>query len=150
MELGMVGLGRMGANMVRRLIRNGHKCVVFDRSPKAVNELVGEGAVVFEHFADDAFGADVFLADPGVAVGEEVEGGVDEFAAGFGVFIAGLFALWPLAMARETPPTNLFRHLLVTKRWPLGVIPRPRPICSCGPDSSSPRSCSASTSSSTG
>ena len=45
MELGMVGLGRMGANMVRRLIRNGHKCVVFDRSPKAVSELVDEGAV---------------------------------------------------------------------------------------------------------
>src|SRR2546426_11055891 len=45
MELGMVGLGRMGANMVRRLIRNGHQCVVFDRSPKAVSELVGDGAV---------------------------------------------------------------------------------------------------------
>jgi putative ABC transport system permease protein len=39
-------------------------------------------------------------------------------AAIFGVFIAGLFALWPLAMARDIPATNLFRHLLVTKRWP--------------------------------
>ena len=44
MQLGMVGLGRMGANMVRRLIRKGHKCVVFDRSPEAVNELVKENA----------------------------------------------------------------------------------------------------------
>src|SRR6476660_2379574 len=40
MQLGMIGLGRMGANMVRRLIRGGHQCVVFDSSPKAVEELV--------------------------------------------------------------------------------------------------------------
>jgi 6-phosphogluconate dehydrogenase len=45
MELGMIGLGRMGANMVRRLLRDGHRCVVFDRSPKAVQELVAEQAV---------------------------------------------------------------------------------------------------------
>ena len=45
MQLGMVGLGRMGANMVRRLLQGGHQCVVFDRSPKAVNELVQEKAV---------------------------------------------------------------------------------------------------------
>src|SRR3984885_3024858 len=40
MQIGMIGLGRMGANMVRRLIRKGHSCVVFNRSPQAVNELV--------------------------------------------------------------------------------------------------------------
>jgi 6-phosphogluconate dehydrogenase len=45
MQLGMIGLGRMGANMVRRLLKNGHNCVVFDMSPKAVNELVQEKAV---------------------------------------------------------------------------------------------------------
>src|SRR6516225_4440396 len=45
MQLGMVGLGRMGANMVRRLVKGGHHCVVFDRSPKVVNELVQEKAV---------------------------------------------------------------------------------------------------------
>src|SRR5881396_2053815 len=45
MQLGMVGLGRMGANMVRRLITGNHECVVFDRSPKVVKELVGEKAV---------------------------------------------------------------------------------------------------------
>jgi 6-phosphogluconate dehydrogenase len=44
MQLGMIGLGRMGANMVRRLLKGGHQCVVFDRSPKAVEELVGEKA----------------------------------------------------------------------------------------------------------
>src|SRR5271170_4808090 len=45
MQLGMIGLGRMGANMVRRLLKNGHNCVVYDRSPKVVNELVQEKAV---------------------------------------------------------------------------------------------------------
>jgi 6-phosphogluconate dehydrogenase len=44
MQLGMIGLGRMGANMVRRLLKGGHRCVVFDMSPKAVNELVQEKA----------------------------------------------------------------------------------------------------------
>jgi 6-phosphogluconate dehydrogenase len=44
MQLGMVGLGRMGANMVRRLVRGGHRCVVFDLSPKAVEELAKENA----------------------------------------------------------------------------------------------------------
>ncbi|MGA2416509.1 MAG: phosphogluconate dehydrogenase (NAD(+)-dependent, decarboxylating) [Candidatus Sulfotelmatobacter sp.] len=45
MQLGMIGLGRMGANMVRRLILKGHNCVVFDRSPLVVSELVKENAV---------------------------------------------------------------------------------------------------------
>jgi len=44
MQLGMVGLGRMGGNMVRRLLRAGHECVVFDLDPKAVRTLAGEGA----------------------------------------------------------------------------------------------------------
>jgi 6-phosphogluconate dehydrogenase len=44
MQLGMVGLGRMGANMVRRLMRKGHECVVFDLSPENVKHLAGEGA----------------------------------------------------------------------------------------------------------
>jgi 6-phosphogluconate dehydrogenase len=45
MQLGMIGLGRMGANMVRRLIKDGHQCVVFDRSPDAVKDLAKEEAV---------------------------------------------------------------------------------------------------------
>jgi 6-phosphogluconate dehydrogenase len=44
MQLGMIGLGRMGANMVRRLLRGGHRCVVFNKTPKPVNELVQEKA----------------------------------------------------------------------------------------------------------
>jgi 6-phosphogluconate dehydrogenase len=44
MQLGMIGLGRMGANMVRRLLRGGHQCVVFDRSQKAVSDLAQEKA----------------------------------------------------------------------------------------------------------
>ncbi|HSP06384.1 MAG TPA: NAD(P)-binding domain-containing protein, partial [Acidobacteriota bacterium] len=44
MQLGMVGLGRMGANMVRRLMRGGHNCVVYDRNAEAVRVLVSEGA----------------------------------------------------------------------------------------------------------
>ena len=44
MQLGMIGLGRMGANMVRRLLKGGHDCVVFDATPKAVKELAKEGA----------------------------------------------------------------------------------------------------------
>jgi 6-phosphogluconate dehydrogenase len=44
MQLGMIGLGRMGANMVRRLMKGGHSCVVFDRSADAVKGLAGEGA----------------------------------------------------------------------------------------------------------
>jgi 6-phosphogluconate dehydrogenase len=45
MQLGMIGLGRMGANMTRRLMKGGHQCVVFDRSAKPVAELAKEGAV---------------------------------------------------------------------------------------------------------
>ena len=44
MQLGMIGLGRMGANMVRRLLRGGHTSVVYDRAPQAVEALVKEGA----------------------------------------------------------------------------------------------------------
>jgi 6-phosphogluconate dehydrogenase len=52
MQIGMIGLGRMGANMVRRLLTGGHQCVVFDRSPKAVQELVDEKAVGSSSLAD--------------------------------------------------------------------------------------------------
>jgi 6-phosphogluconate dehydrogenase (decarboxylating) len=45
MELGMIGLGRMGTNMVRRLHRAGHQCVVYDIHPEAVQALAKEGAV---------------------------------------------------------------------------------------------------------
>src|SRR6202045_2582870 len=52
MQLGMVGLGRMGANMVRRLLKGGHECVVFDMSPQAVSDLTAENAVGAASLAD--------------------------------------------------------------------------------------------------
>jgi 6-phosphogluconate dehydrogenase len=52
MQLGMIGLGRMGANMVRRLIKGGHQCVVFDVSPKAVADLTRDKAVGASSTAD--------------------------------------------------------------------------------------------------
>ena len=52
MQLGMIGLGRMGANMVLRLLDGGHRCVVFDRSPKAAEELVRAKAVGASSIAD--------------------------------------------------------------------------------------------------
>src|SRR5262245_22269591 len=52
MQLGMIGLGRMGANMVRRLLRGGHRCVVFDRSPGAVKQLAAETADGASSLAD--------------------------------------------------------------------------------------------------
>ena len=52
MQLGMVGLGRMGANMVRRLMKAGHECVAFDVSAAAVQAIAAEGAVGASSYAD--------------------------------------------------------------------------------------------------
>jgi 6-phosphogluconate dehydrogenase len=52
MQLGMIGLGRMGANLVRRLMRDGHRCVAYDVNPDAVKTLAGEGATGAESLAD--------------------------------------------------------------------------------------------------
>jgi 6-phosphogluconate dehydrogenase len=52
MQLGMIGLGRMGANLVRRLMRDGHRCVAYDRNPDAIKALEAEGATGAESLAD--------------------------------------------------------------------------------------------------
>lgn len=52
MQLGMIGLGRMGANLVRRLMRDGHRCVAYDVNSQAVEQLAGEGAVGATSLAD--------------------------------------------------------------------------------------------------
>ena len=52
MQLGMIGLGRMGANMVRRLQKGGHKCVVYDRSADSVKQLADEGATGASSLSD--------------------------------------------------------------------------------------------------
>jgi 6-phosphogluconate dehydrogenase len=54
MQLGMIGLGRMGANIVRRLMRDGHECVVYDVNPDAISELAGEGATGADSLEDFA------------------------------------------------------------------------------------------------
>ena len=56
MQLGMVGLGRMGANMVKRLVANGHECTVFDMSPKVVEELAKEKGVTGSSSLEDFVG----------------------------------------------------------------------------------------------
>ncbi len=52
MQLGMIGLGRMGGNIVRRLMKNGHSCVVYDKSADTVREFAGEGAAPSKDLAD--------------------------------------------------------------------------------------------------
>lgn len=52
MKIAMVGLGRMGANMVRRLMKGGHQLVVYDRDPEAVKRLAAEGAVASSSLED--------------------------------------------------------------------------------------------------
>jgi 6-phosphogluconate dehydrogenase len=75
-QLGMVGLGRMGANMVRRLIRGGHECVVSDMSPKAVQELVAEHATGVSDLGDFARKLQkpraIWLMVPAAAVDETI------------------------------------------------------------------------------
>jgi 6-phosphogluconate dehydrogenase len=77
MQLGMIGLGRMGANMVRRLIKNGHDCVVFDRSREAVGQLVKEKAVGANSLADFVKKLDsprvVWLMVPAAVVDETIK-----------------------------------------------------------------------------
>ncbi|MBC8067653.1 MAG: decarboxylating 6-phosphogluconate dehydrogenase [Deltaproteobacteria bacterium] len=81
MQLGMIGLGRMGANMARRLMRAGHACVVYDRSPETVQTLVTEGATGSDSLATLVAG----LARPRavwvmVPAGEPTESTVAELA----------------------------------------------------------------------
>ncbi len=78
MQLGMVGLGRMGANMVRRLMKAGHECVVFDMFPKSVEELVKEKAVGSSSLKDFASKLTkpraVWLMIPAAVVDETIAG----------------------------------------------------------------------------
>ena len=52
MQIGMIGIGRMGGDMVRRLLRRGHRCVIYGRRPEAIAPLVAEGAVGTSAYAD--------------------------------------------------------------------------------------------------
>jgi 6-phosphogluconate dehydrogenase len=76
MQIGMIGLGRMGKNMVRRLLRGGHQCVVFNRSPKPVNELVQEKATGSTSLQDLVMKLDkpraIWLMVPAASVDETI------------------------------------------------------------------------------
>ncbi|MBI1376123.1 MAG: decarboxylating 6-phosphogluconate dehydrogenase [Frankiales bacterium] len=82
MQLGMVGLGRMGANLVRRAMRDGHTCVVYDVNPDAVAALVAEGAVGATSYADLAARMDaprnVWVMVPAGEITETTVAGVAE------------------------------------------------------------------------
>jgi 6-phosphogluconate dehydrogenase len=86
MQLGMVGLGRMGANMVRRLMKAGHQCVVFDMFPKAVEELVKEKATGASSLQDFVKKLNkpraIWLMVPAAAVDETIAGIVPYLEAG--------------------------------------------------------------------
>jgi 6-phosphogluconate dehydrogenase len=86
MQLGMVGLGRMGANMVRRLLKGGHRCVVYDRSPNPVRELAQEQAVGSTSLPDLLNKLDkpraVWLMVPAAAVDETIADIVPHLDAG--------------------------------------------------------------------
>jgi 6-phosphogluconate dehydrogenase len=85
-QLGMIGLGRMGANMVRRLMKGGHQCVVFDRSAKAVEELAGEKATGSADLRDLVKKLDkpraLWLMVPAAAVDETIADLVPNLEAG--------------------------------------------------------------------
>jgi len=86
MQLGMIGLGRMGANMVHRLLAGGHQCVVFDRSPKAVEELTRAKAVGASSIADFVKKLEtpraVWLMVPAAAVDETIADLVPHLTSG--------------------------------------------------------------------
>src|SRR5580704_12185957 len=86
MQMGMVGLGRMGANMVRRLLRGGHQCVVYDVSAKAVADLAKEGAIGASSLDDFAKRLDkprvAWMMVPAAVVEQTLDGLASRFESG--------------------------------------------------------------------
>jgi 6-phosphogluconate dehydrogenase len=112
MQLGMVGLGRMGANMVRRLIRKGHDCVVFDRSPKVVNEVAQNSAVGAASLADLvkklAKPRAVWLMVPAAAVDQTISDLTSHLDAGDIVIDGGnSYYIDDIRRAKELAPKGL-------------------------------------------
>jgi 6-phosphogluconate dehydrogenase len=93
MQLGMIGLGRMGANIVRRLMRDGHECVVFDTNPDAVKALVDEGATAADSMADLAARLQApraaWVMVPASITGKVVDELADAFAQGDAIIDGG-------------------------------------------------------------
>ena len=85
MQIGIVGLGRMGANIARRLIKNGHKVVAFDRTPKVVKALEGAtGADSLKDLVDKPELADRFRGQVVFVGVTSISGSYDRVATPFG------------------------------------------------------------------
>ena len=124
MQLGMIGLGRMGANMVRRLIKKGHSCTVFDRSPLTVDELVKENAVGADSLIDLvkklAKPRAVWLMVPAAVVDQTISDLLPHLEAGDILIDGGNSYYVDDISAQETSRTNRF----TTWTW--------APVVACG------------------
>jgi 6-phosphogluconate dehydrogenase len=112
MQLGMIGLGRMGANMVRRLMRDGHQCVVFDRFPQAVQALSEEKATGASSFADFvgklAQPRAVWLMVPAAVVDETIAELVPLLAPGDTLIDGGnSYYIDDIRRSKELAPTHI-------------------------------------------
>jgi 6-phosphogluconate dehydrogenase len=111
-QLGMIGLGRMGANMVRRLVKDGHRCVVFDRSPEAVSNLAGHNAVGATSLADLVKQLDkpraVWLMVPAAAVDQTIADLVPLLEAGDTLIDGGnSYYIDDIRRAKELAPKGI-------------------------------------------
>jgi 6-phosphogluconate dehydrogenase len=112
MQLGMIGLGRMGANMVRRLMRDGHQCVVFDRFPQAVQALSEEKATGASSLADFvgklAQPRAVWLMVPAAVVDETIAELVPLLAPGDTLIDGGnSYYIDDIRRSKELAPTHI-------------------------------------------
>ena len=112
MQLGMIGLGRMGANMVRRLLKGGHQCVVFDTSAQAVAELVKEKAVgsasIAEFVKTLAKPRAVWLMVPAAVVDKTIAGLLPHLEAGDILIDGGnSYYVDDIRRARERAPKSI-------------------------------------------
>ncbi len=112
MQLAMVGLGRMGANMVRRLMKDGHDCVVFDTNPDVVKELEGEGATGATSIEDLASKLDapraVWMMVPAAITGKVMEEIADALDEGDTIIDGGnSYYIDDIARAQELKPKGI-------------------------------------------
>jgi 6-phosphogluconate dehydrogenase len=112
MQLAMVGLGRMGANMVRRLMKDGHDCVVFDTNPDVVKELEGEGATGSTSIADLASKLErprhVWMMVPAAITGKVMEEIAGSLEAGDTIIDGGnSYYIDDIARAEELRPKGI-------------------------------------------